>query len=523
MLLCKENFIKKRQIIFAFLFCTIGIFVRVFRFGQVPCGFNQDEAFAAYEALSILRDGVDSAGYRFPTYFVSWGSGMNVLESYLAIPFFCLFGVSEITFRLPQLICSCISLPVFYCVCKRLLGNKTALIGLGILAISPWHIMLSRWGLESNLAPAFLLFGFFFLLKGLDKNLYFLLSALCYGLSLYAYSITWLAVPFSLLAFGSYIIISGYHLKFRWVLGAALILVVFALPHILFLMINRGWIPEVRTANLSIPKMTAMRSSEIALSNLWSGDSWKNYFSILLFQTDGLTHNAISGFGMFYGISSLFFIIGFAQILNDVKNGIKQRNLCSEGWVLLGFIACSIVSLIISGANINKTNCLHFFTLLIIVKGIETVICHCNTKSIRMAIVCGYSVFFLLFSLFYFGEYNNIISEDFRLGVGDAVGFVKQESHENVAVDPSIFHSQILFYDQTPQKVFEETVVYEDTNATYRTATRFGNYTFGFEESDGKEFDAYIVCAENVDMFASSDFTYNYFNEYVVVVPRLDN
>ena len=66
------------------VFLLLGIFIRVWRFGTVPGGINQDEAFAGYEACSLLNYGVDSAGYRSPCNIVSWGSGMNVLESYLA-------------------------------------------------------------------------------------------------------------------------------------------------------------------------------------------------------------------------------------------------------------------------------------------------------------------------------------------------------------------------------------------------------------------------------------------------------
>lgn len=101
-----------------------GVFIRSYEFGNLPAGLNQDEAFAGYEAFSLLHYGVDSAGYRNPCYFVSWGSGMNVLESYLAIPFMKLFGTSVITLRLPQLVLSCVSLPVFYLLMRKIFSEK---------------------------------------------------------------------------------------------------------------------------------------------------------------------------------------------------------------------------------------------------------------------------------------------------------------------------------------------------------------------------------------------------------------
>ena len=40
---------------------VLGAFARLWRFGAVPCGLNQDEAFAAYEAWALLQSGVDSS------------------------------------------------------------------------------------------------------------------------------------------------------------------------------------------------------------------------------------------------------------------------------------------------------------------------------------------------------------------------------------------------------------------------------------------------------------------------------
>lgn len=216
-------FNEKEQLC-ALLIILIGILIRIADFGNTPCGFNQDEAFAGYEAFSLLNYGIDSAGYHNPCYFVSWGSGMNVLESYIAIPFFKLFGCSVTTFRLPQLIFSCISLPFFYLLLKKAFDPKTALLGLSLLVISPWHIMISRWGLESNLAPAFLLIGFYFFIKGIYKNKYWIVSAIIYGLSLYSYSITWIVVPLTILVCSIYLFINKQKISLRYVLISGIIL-----------------------------------------------------------------------------------------------------------------------------------------------------------------------------------------------------------------------------------------------------------------------------------------------------------
>ena len=151
------------------LLVLIGVAVRLWQLGAAPCGLNQDEAYAGYEAYSLLTYGVDSWGYHNPCYFISWGSGMNVLESYLAMPFVAVLGLTELAIRLPQAILGCVSLPVMYLLLTRLFSRRVGLLGLALTAICPWHIMLSRWGLESNLAPGLLLLGLYFLVRGLDS------------------------------------------------------------------------------------------------------------------------------------------------------------------------------------------------------------------------------------------------------------------------------------------------------------------------------------------------------------------
>ena len=318
---------KNHHTLIAIFIIAIGALVRLIYINKIPLGLNQDEAFAAYEAFSLLNYGVDSAGNHFPTYFISWGSGMNVLQSYLAIPFMWIFGYSEWVFRMPSLICAIASLPVFWLILKRFCNEKTALIGLGILTFSPWHIMLSRWGLESNLTPAFLIFGIYFLIKGITKNGYFIFSAIFFGISLYAYSINWITVPLILIVFGIYILKIAPKIKIRFIIISCFILLIFALPHILFLLINANIIPEITTSFISIPKMIFLRSNELSILNIFNPHSWINLFRILFLQNDTIDNNALPYFGIFYHISTPFFIIGLIALIKQFKMDVKNKKL----------------------------------------------------------------------------------------------------------------------------------------------------------------------------------------------------
>ncbi len=70
------------------------------------------------------------------------------------------------------------SLAVFYFLLRRLADAKVALWAVFLLAICPWHVMMSRWGLESNLLPSMFLLGVWLLLKGTERPGFFVTASL---------------------------------------------------------------------------------------------------------------------------------------------------------------------------------------------------------------------------------------------------------------------------------------------------------------------------------------------------------
>ena len=155
----------------------------------MPNALNCDEASSGYEAFSILNYGIDRTGNKLPVFLESWGGGQNALLSYLMIPFIAVLGLNTLSIRLPMAILGCISLVILYMLLKKIANKKIAIIGLAFFAICPWHIMKSRWGLESNLFPDLMLIAIYLLIVGLEKNnkiLYYLAFVIA-GLTAYSY------------------------------------------------------------------------------------------------------------------------------------------------------------------------------------------------------------------------------------------------------------------------------------------------------------------------------------------------
>ena len=149
------------------LLLAVGAFVRGYRFLELPMGQNQDGSMAAVEALCLADNGTDQYGTSWPTYFEAWGySQMSTLYSYLLIPFVRLFGLSKFTLRFPMLLMGLLTLPLMWDVARRIGGRGFALTALFLLALNPWHMVMSRWALEANMLPHVVLLATELLLIG---------------------------------------------------------------------------------------------------------------------------------------------------------------------------------------------------------------------------------------------------------------------------------------------------------------------------------------------------------------------
>lgn len=476
---------KKRGLITALAIFILGAAVRIALLGAHPGGINQDEAFAGYEAWCLLNYGRDSAGYAYPVYLTAWGSGMNALESYMMMPFIALFGLKTWVIRLPQLIMALISLPVCYLTVRRLRDEKTGLIAMALLAVCPWHIMLSRWGLESNLTPAFLLLGFYFFLKAEGNSVFLLASALMYGLSLYCYATIWPILPFLILAQTVYCVKRGVLKADRYMLLSALLLFVMALPLMYFLAVNFGLAQEIRTPYFSIPKLLYMRAGEFAIGEI--GENAKLFFTLLLKQKDGLAWNSCGGWGLIYFISVPFVLAGIAEA---VQRCIKAKGSL-DALILMQLAAGLALGLTVK-ANVNRVNII-FIPLIILASFGIAFCCSVSGRKMKALILVLYALFFIGFSAEYFGRsYRYVIGYYFDAGLEEALEAAESKGTEKIYLPKDLLYPKLLFYTQTPPDEFEESVEYVRYPDAFLKAKSFGNFVFGMEE-EADEDAVYIV------------------------------
>ena len=194
----------------------IAIFVvagamRLAALGQIPAGINVDEAANAWNAYTLLKTGKDQHGVSWPIFYTrAFGENRSASYIYALIPFQALGGMSVQTTRLPAALGGSLSVLLMYFVGARLFGAVTGLVAAAMLALNPWHVQISRLGVEASLTPLLILASLAALLWARlplfndgdrpARPLVAFFAGLVFGLSFYGYWAVRMFLPLFLIA-----------------------------------------------------------------------------------------------------------------------------------------------------------------------------------------------------------------------------------------------------------------------------------------------------------------------------------
>ena len=275
---------------------VFGAFLRMWNLVGLPDGLQQDEASIGYEAFCLANYGIDRNGYHWPVYPITWGSGGgSPIMIYLNVITTKLFGSSVWSIRIVPAFLGTVTLILFFAVLLRGFGRKTALAGLAVLSITPWHVILSRWSLDSNTTPFWqLLATSVFLLAvtrrerpaqaegaadaaqrrgeipGSERGSHGQTALLCcaaflFGVCMYSYGSANVVVPITLLL----ISIWGLrHHAFRpgQLAGCFVTFLVTCVPLAVFYAVNFLGLPEIALDWISFPKFTSSHFGSVFLA-----------------------------------------------------------------------------------------------------------------------------------------------------------------------------------------------------------------------------------------------------------------
>mgnify|MGYP000858966995 FL=1 len=500
-----------------------GIFVRLFLLGVIPPGLNQDEASIGYDAWALLHYGIDRNGCHNPVHFISWGSGQNALYAYLSMPFISLFDLNPFSVRILNALLGCLSLVIFYLLVKKIWDEDTGIIALFLLTISPWHIMMSRWGLESNIFPFFILMGSYLLLLSLERSSFLPLSFLVFAISLYSYGTAYFFVPVFLLVISLYLIFYKKIKITTFLLSGGVFLIV-ALPILLFVVINIFQLNSIQTSWFSIPRLPAAPRFS-AVSSIFGSQFITNSiynlgnFLWLLFvtQNDGLIWNCIPEYGYMFLFSTPFLFFGIFHLIRENKGG---RKFNSQFLILAWFFVATVMAFVTT-ININRVNVVFLPVICFIAISISYI--KRNARLFFRYVIVLYILFFGLFTYTYFFVYPESVSSAFFESLDEAIKYATETStpDEPIYVTskinmPYIF---ILFYQKIDPHLFCESVVYSDPEAPFRWVESFDRYLFGMQD-DRFSGHIYILHNSEPDFFDNPNFVVKRFKNYSVAVKK---
>lgn len=506
---------------------------RLIGLGLHPQGVLPDEAYGAYNAFGILTEGIDSWGYHFPVYYVAWGSGQSVLNSYLAIPFYLIFGVNIFAFRLPAALIGIWGIYAAYIIGRETISKNFGLLFSFVLAINPWHIMNTRYNLDANMAPGLFFIALSFLVLMLKKNTrYCLPAALFFGATLYCYVLSWIVVPIFLVLF-----LLFYWKQFpkdKYCFIALGILFLLALPLLLFVGVNVFGIPEIVTPYFSIPKLHGIRSAELSAGHV--GDSLVALVELIFRQKDSVGYTSSQVTGGYYFFTAPLIIIGLlGHILAVIASLIIKRkgNSASDSLNRLVQNKASLVLLIwtISAGgmillNQNVTmihaNLIHIPMIFYGAYGIYLL-----GRGLRNRIIIPLAICFWVISFGFFGHAYITEPSTYFFGteIEEAIECAKDtagaEGDVTILFYTTYKFSNLMWYEKFPVGEFSTQVVYDDNALSEWAEMRsFRQFHYVNSLDEVKPDSVYILPSTYKEAFVDKGFIITDVNErYCVAAP----
>lgn len=425
------------------LWTLIGLFtlLRLFRFGSVPGGFNQDGAMAAVDALALAEHGTDRFGMRLPAHFTAWGFGqMSVLLSWCMVPFFRLFGMNALTARLPMLLWSFAGMAAAYAFLRRLLSRRAALLGLLFLSICPWHFMQSRWALDCNLLPHVFLAGFALLYLGADKRAALYGSMVFFALSMYCYGLAFLSVPLFLLP-ACILLLRGGFIRWWDALLCALIYFGLSFPIYGTMLINAmGW-ETVELLFVTMPFFpNSIRSGDMVF---YSAEPLKQLaanakalWNVGFLQGPDLSWNAIDGFGTVYRCSWPLLLLGLGLSAVRAFRAKDKRVRLGYGLLLFFWLCGLAVGLCANNVNVNRLNILFYAHVLFLIVAMESLLQF--RRLIALPLLGAYVLAAAFFFHSYFGPWAERISDTFYRDFLCAVESAGEQDFDRYVITPDV-------------------------------------------------------------------------------------
>lgn len=492
---------KKYKFVILGLIIFLSLILRLYQLGNNPPSLTWDEAAWGYNAFSLGIDDKDEFGRFLPLdYLESFGDFKPVMYAYLDIIPIKIFGLNEFATRFPSAFFGVLTVLLTYFLVKRIFpkSEKVELIALAsslFLAISPWHILLSRAAFEANVASFFIVLGIWAFLAGVqDRKWYLIISAVAFAFSMYTFNTSRIVAPLL-------IILPAF--VFRKVLWQAkkqaflsfIIGLLILLPLVPFLLTPQAALRFKEVNIFSNPEIVKKANQQIENDNnaLWSKllnnrrvlyslDFAKHYLDnlspqFLFIKGDGNPKFSTQEVGQMYIWDIIFFVGGIFILFRKREGNWWIIPL----WILIGIFPAATARETPHALRIETT--LPAFQIITAV-GFVTLI-----EMINRYKKVVYGVLFALlfinvayFLHYYYAHYPNTYSGEWQYGYKQSIDYVKsvEKNYDYIQVTTALGRPYIyyLFYNKSSPDEFRSSSKIKREAFGFVKVQQLGKYVF---------------------------------------------
>lgn len=516
---------KHKSTIIFLAIVLIGFFLRFYQLGSNPPSLTWDEAAWGYNAYSLGIDGKDEFGRFLPlNYLESFGDFKPPMYAYLDILPIKFLGLNEFAVRFPSALFGVLTVLVTYFLTKRIFWNSKskniyALFSSLFLAISPWHIMLSRAAFEANIATFFLVGGVLFFLQGVqEKKWNIVYSIIFFVLSIYTFNTSRIVAPI-LVLFLAVLFRKKLIENKKQTLVAIIVGILFILPTARFLFSPQASLrfkevnifsdaDVVRTANQEIANDNNATWSKVLHNRrfAYTISFLRHYFdnlnpNFLFIKGDGNPKFSTQDVGEMYLWDLPFFVAGIFILL-------KKKEAfwwIVPSWLLLGILPAATARETPHALRIETTlptfqilTAYGFSQFLVVIKKMK------NFKFLitflSVLLLANFFYFFRNYSVHYPHEFSG----EWQYGYKDSIEYVKsvESKYDNIYITGDLGRPYIyyLFYTKTDPSIFRENSIVRRDVFGFVAVDGFDKYKFMNSETkinkNGKNL--FINTAKNV-------------------------
>lgn len=453
------------------LLLVVAFALRFYKVTSIPPSLNWDETSIGYNAYSILKTGRDEWGQFMPVHFKSFGEYKLPAQIYASIPAIAFFGLNEFGVRITPVVYGTLTVLLLYLLVQEMYKKmEISLLAAFLLAVSPWHIQLTRGSFESSFSLFWFVMAVWFLVKGFKDLKWIVISMIPFVISVYTYNTARVFAPMFLFVF--YLINAKYLIKnFKYALLGFLTFVILALPIVPFVLSgdaaaryklvsitdDKGLIPRIEERrNLSnLPSLvTKLIHNRYTYNTFYFSKNYIAHFTpdFLFINGAGHRQHHVQGVGELYWIQAPFLLYGLNLLLRRKDWSLKVL----LPWLLLAFVPVSMTNDSIPNAlrTLIAVPVYQIFSAIGLLGFWELLKSRKQKITLLLVVVILFLINFGVYLNNYFVKYPVNYSRDWQYGNKQVVEYIKnnQEKYDLIVFtrhygEPHIFTLFNLKYD----------------------------------------------------------------------------